>query len=147
MQNLFLCLLSFLIRSFLSLEKAIWIYIVNLPAISYGRWLRRDHANIILISQGHINAISREDEKEIRKLAKKHELRIHTLPLVQDKTNISTLFESISYHTGGNSFFIESTKSDLELYMDLLDSLREIRARSETNGPALVKKSLISWAF
>lgn len=101
-------------------------------------------ANIILISQGHINAISREDEKEIRKLAKKHELRIHTLPLVQDKTNISTLFESISYHTGGNSFFIESTKSDLELYMDLLDSLREIRARSETNGPALVKKSLIS---
>ena len=95
-------------------------------------------ANIILISQGHINAISREDEKEIRKLAKKHELRIHTLPLVHDKTNISTLFESISYHTGGNSFFVKSTKSDLELYMDLLDSLREIRARSETNGPALV---------
>ena len=36
-------------------------------------------ANIILISQGHLNVMSREDEKELKSLSKKHELRLYTV--------------------------------------------------------------------
>ena len=51
---------------------------------------------------------------------------------------MSILFESLSYETGGTSFFIQSKKDELSIYMSLLDALREIRARSESNGPVLV---------
>ena len=60
------------------------------------------------------------------------------MPLIHERNNVSILFESLSYETGGTSFFIQSKKDELSIYMSLLDALREIRARSESNGPVLV---------
>ena len=99
-------------------------------------------ANIILISQGHNHVLSREDNRAVVHLAKKHQLRIYSLPFVHNTSNISILFESMSYKTGGNSFFIQPTKSNLDVYMDILDSLREIHRRSESNGPSLVSRCI-----
>lgn len=70
-------------------------------------------ANIILISQGHINVLSREDERELRNLAKKHELRLHTLPLVHDRTNVSILFEQLSYSTGKIEYVLSNISMNL----------------------------------
>ena len=96
-------------------------------------------ANIILISQGHINVLSREDDREVLHLAERHKLRIFTLPFIEKKNNISILFESLSFKTKANSFFINPIKmSEMDVYMGIIDALREIQARSESNIPALV---------
>ncbi len=96
-------------------------------------------ANIILISQGHLNVLSREDDNELTKLAQRHQLKLFTMPFVESKNNLSILFESLSYNTGANSFLIQPDKPPLDAYMDILDALREIQGRSETNAPALVR--------
>ena len=95
-------------------------------------------ANVIIMSQGHLNVLSREDEKSLVVLAKKHELRLYTMPVVQETGNFSILFESLPHATGGNSFIIDGKSSPLSVYMGFIDALREIRSRSEQNGPSLV---------
>jgi hypothetical protein len=95
-------------------------------------------ASIIMISQGHINVLSREDERELVTLSKKHQLRLYTMPLVQHKNNVSILFETMSFVTGGSSFLIQQKNYLLDVYLDVINALREIRSRSESNGPALV---------
>lgn len=96
-------------------------------------------ANLIIISQGHINVLSREDDKELNNLAAKHQLRLFSLPFVHQSHNFSILFESLSYATNANSFIMNPEKFELDLYINLVDALREVQRRSESNGPSLVR--------
>ena len=96
-------------------------------------------ANLILLSQGHLSVISRDDEKVLLDLSAKHKLRLFNMPLVDSVNNVSILFESLSYQTGGNSFLIEASQNEaLDVYMQFMDSLREIQRRSEAKAPALI---------
>ena len=62
------------------------------------------------------------------------------MPLVHKMNNMSLHFETLSHSTGGNTFIIQPNKPNrLDVYMDILDALREIRRRSESNGPSLVR--------
>ena len=95
-------------------------------------------ANVILISQGQIGSLSNADAEKVQEMAKKHRFRLYNMPLVHQMNNMSLHFETLSHETGGNTFIIQPTKPNLDVYMDILDALREIRRRSESNGPTLV---------
>ena len=97
-------------------------------------------ANVILISQGQIGSLSNEDALKVQEMSKKHQFRLYNMPLVHKMNNMSLHFETLSHSTGGNTFIIQPNKPNrLDVYMDILDALREIRRRSESNGPSLVR--------
>ena len=66
------------------------------------------------------------------------------MPLVHKMNNMSLHFETLSHNTGGNTFIIQPNKPNLDVYMDILDALREIRRRSESNGPSLVSVTFLT---
>ena len=101
-------------------------------------------ANVILISQGQLSVISRDDEKYLLKLSQKHKLRLFNLPLVSAKNNVSILFESLSHETNANSFLIETQLKPLDIYMQITNGLREIQRRSEPHAPVLLHEQIIS---
>ena len=101
-------------------------------------------ANVILLSQGHLSVISRDDEKYLLGLSEKHKLRLFNLPFIADKNNVSILFESLSFDTNGNSFLIETNLENLHIYMQIQNALREIQRRSEPQAPVLVHEKWIS---
>ena len=97
-------------------------------------------ANVILISQGQIGSLSNEDALKVQEMSKKHQFRLYNMPLVHKMNNMSLHFETLSHSSGGNTFIIQPNKPNrLDVYMDILDALREIRRRSESNGPSLVR--------
>ena len=102
-------------------------------------------ANLILLSQGHLSVISRDDEKYLLDLSAKHKLRLFNMPLIDNShNNVSILFESLSFQTGGNSFLIQTQNDALNVYMEFMDSLREIQRRSEAYAPALIHEKEIT---
>ncbi len=100
---------------------------------------------MIIISQGHLNAISREDVDYLITTSAKHDLRLFTMPVVADPANFSISFESLAFATGGRSFLIhQNHAAQLDVYMETIDALREIRSRSEANGPALIYEKIVT---
>ena len=67
------------------------------------------------------------------------------MPLIDSShNNVSILFESLSYKTGGNSFLIQTQNDALNVYMEFMDALREIQRRSEANAPVLIYENEIT---
>ena len=111
-----------------------------MPLLSFQTSGSNVRANVILISQGQIGSLSNEDAMKVQEMSKKHQFRLYNMPLVHKMNNMSLHFETLSHSTGGNTFIIQPNKPNrLDVYMDILDALREIRRRSESNGPSLVR--------
>ena len=101
-------------------------------------------ANVILLSQGHLAVISRDDEKYLLGLSAKHKLRLFNLPFITDKNNVSIYFENLSFATAANSFLIETNLENLQIFMQLQNALREIQRRSEPQAPVLISEKSVS---
>ena len=99
---------------------------------------------MILISQGKSTSLAVDEERELSELSSKHRLQIFSVAIPkQPQDDISLLLERLAHVSGGQSFFIPEPESygnelDLSTYVALVDSFREIQARTSYDGPYLV---------
>ena len=88
--------------------------------------------------------MSLDQEREVSKLARKHNLQIYPVSLpLPPLTDLSISLERLAFLTGGESFFIVDEpmkdKSSLSTYVKLSDCFREIQSRIFGTPPTLVR--------
>ena len=100
---------------------------------------------VVVVSQGKTTSLGLSDERELSDLATKHHLRIFSVSIPrQPQDDLSLSLERLAHLTGGESFFVPETsygseEASLPTYVSLVDAFREIQARTEGDGPYLVK--------
>ncbi|XP_023336847.1 calcium-activated chloride channel regulator 2 [Eurytemora carolleeae] len=86
---------------------------------------------IIIISRGDSSSFTIQDEIELNQVSSKHQLQIFTISIPQPSVSeLSIPLERLSYTTGAQSYLVstqsQEDKPSLSVYMNLVDSLREI---------------------
>ena len=86
---------------------------------------------IIIISRGDSSSLSIQDEIELNKVSSKHQLQIFPISIPQPSvSDLSIPLERLAHNTGAQSYLVsgqsQEEKPSLSVYMNLVDSLREI---------------------